>query len=58
MIVDFDIEGVIMEVVKKVLPTLTTGVADISACCWAPENESDIKAIFQISHGMAEHSKR
>lgn len=48
-----------MEVVKKVISyTSTTGVADISACCWAPENESDIKAIFQISHGMAEHSKR
>ncbi len=25
---------------------------------WLPENEADIKAVIQISHGMAEHSAR
>lgn len=33
-----------------------SAVADIFARCWYPENE--VKAIFQISHGMAEHGER
>lgn len=33
-----------------------SGVADIFARCRYPENE--VKAIFQISHGMAEHGER
>jgi len=33
-----------------------SGIANIFARCWYPENE--VKAIFQISHGMAEHGER
>lgn len=33
-------------------------LAYIFAQCWRPENDSDVKAIFQITHGMAEHSDR
>ena len=33
-----------------------SGIADIFARCLYPENE--VKAIFQISHGMAEHGER
>lgn len=33
-----------------------SGVANIFARCWYPENE--VKAVFQISHGMAEHGER
>ena len=33
-----------------------SGVANVFARCWCPENE--VKAIFQISHGMAEHGER
>lgn len=35
-----------------------SGVADIFARKWTPEDESGIKAIFQIVHGMAEHGER
>lgn len=35
-----------------------TGLSDIYARCWAPDNDSDVKAIFQICHGMAEHLER
>ncbi len=34
-----------------------TGVADIFARSWAPE-DGEIKAVLQISHGMAEHGER
>ena len=34
-----------------------TGVADIFARSWAPE-EKEIKGVLQISHGMAEHGER
>lgn len=33
-----------------------SGVANVFARCWYPENE--VKAVFQISHGMAEHGER
>lgn len=33
-------------------------LAYIYAQCWRPENDADVKAIFQITHGMAEHSDR
>lgn len=36
----------------------TTGVADIYAQSWAPADSNDVKAIFQMVHGMAEHSDR
>ncbi len=34
-----------------------TGLADVFVRCWAP-SDTDPKAIFQISHGMAEHGER
>lgn len=36
----------------------TTGVSDIYACSWTPKDPAQIKGIFQIAHGMAEHSER
>ena len=36
----------------------TTGLADIYYRCWAPADPADIKAVFQIAHGMAEHIER
>ncbi|HZJ77660.1 MAG TPA: alpha/beta hydrolase [Clostridia bacterium] len=36
----------------------TTGVSDIYARSWAPADSSEIKAVFQIAHGMAEHGER
>ncbi|MCR5484089.1 MAG: lysophospholipase [Clostridiales bacterium] len=36
----------------------TTGVGNIFARSWAPEDPSNVKAIFQIAHGMAEHGER
>lgn len=35
-----------------------SSLAYIYAQSWAPENKEDIKAVFQITHGMAEHSDR
>ncbi len=35
-----------------------SGLADIHAASYKPENESSIKAVFQIAHGMAEHLER
>lgn len=34
-----------------------TGLAEVFVRCWAP-SDTDPKAIFQISHGMAEHGER
>lgn len=36
----------------------TTGLADINYRCWAPADPEQIKAVFQIAHGMAEHIER
>ncbi len=36
----------------------TTGVGNIFARSWTPEDESSVKAVFQIAHGMAEHGER
>lgn len=36
----------------------SSGLAHIFAQSWAPEKREDVKAIFQITHGMAEHSDR
>ncbi len=35
-----------------------TGLADIYAVSWAPDDTTRIKAVFQIMHGMAEHLER
>ena len=31
---------------------------DIFAIKWSPDNESDIKAVIQLNHGMSEHKER
>ena len=45
-----------MEIIRKEysLPS-KSGIADVYARCWTPENP---KAIIQIAHGMAEHGER
>lgn len=35
-----------------------SGLCDIKAWQWCPDNDSDIKAVLQIHHGMAEHCDR
>lgn len=45
-----------MEIIRKEYSVPSkSGVADVYARCWMPENP---KAIFQIAHGMAEHGER
>ena len=45
-----------MEIIRKEYSVPSkSGVADVYARCWMPENP---KAIFQIVHGMAEHGER
>ncbi|MPM84797.1 Monoacylglycerol lipase [bioreactor metagenome] len=36
----------------------STGLSHIYYQSWTPENPEDVKGIFQIAHGMAEHSDR
>ena len=47
-----------MNIVRKeyTYPSVT-GVADIFARSWSPEN-GEIKAVVQLAHGMAEHGER
>lgn len=35
-----------------------SGIADIYAKCYAPENPAEVKGVMQIAHGMAEYGKR
>lgn len=35
-----------------------SGLAEISALSYKPEDESQIRGVFQIAHGMAEHKER
>ncbi len=35
-----------------------TGVCDIFARSWAPADDSRVKAVIQVAHGMAEHGER
>lgn len=46
-----------MEIIRKeyTVPS-KSGISDIYARCWLPAD--GVKAIFQISHGMAEHGER
>ena len=48
-----------MATIKKefTFPSVS-GLCDISAMSFVPEDESSIKAVFQIAHGMAEHKER
>lgn len=36
----------------------SSGLSDIYAQSWAPSSSNAVKVIFQIAHGMAEHSNR
>ncbi len=48
-----------MEIVRKEYSySSATGLCNIYARSWAPEDKDDVKAIFQIAHGMAEHGER
>lgn len=48
-----------MEIIREEYKFLsTTGVCDVFARSWAPADESKIKAIIQVAHGMAEHGER
>lgn len=42
---------------KEYLFPSVTDLADIYARCWLPE-DGDIKAVIQVTHGMAEHGDR
>ena len=48
-----------MNVIKEEIsfPSVS-GLADISALSYKPEDRSQIRAVFQIAHGMAEHKER
>lgn len=47
-----------MEIIRKEYTYLSsTGVANIFARSWAPA-DGEIKAVFQLIHGMAEHGER
>lgn len=35
-----------------------SGLADIHAASYVPENKADVKAVIQVAHGMAEHLER
>lgn len=47
-----------MAVIKEYKYPSKTGLADIYAKGWLPEDPSTVKALFQITHGMAEHADR
>ena len=36
----------------------TTGLCDVFARSWAPADESKVRGIIQVAHGMAEHGER
>jgi len=43
---------------SKTFTFKTKDLTDIVTYNWLPENDKDIKAVVQLSHGMAEHGKR
>ena len=47
-----------MSVRKEYSYPSKTGLANIYAVSWAPDDASQVKAVFQIMHGMAEHLER
>lgn len=47
-----------MNIIKEYSFKSTSGLSDVYTRCWLPENTAGIKAVFQMAHGMAEHSKR
>ena len=47
-----------MAVKKEFYFPSVSGLADIHACSFLPEDKESIKAVIQIAHGMAEHLER
>lgn len=47
-----------MAIKKEFYFPSVSGLADIHACSFFPEDKSTVKAVFQITHGMAEHLER
>lgn len=47
-----------MSTVKEFTFESVSGLGNVYVRCHLPDDISNVKAIFQISHGMAEHSKR
>ena len=47
-----------MEIIRKEFSVPSkSGITNVFARCWSPADE-EVKAVFQISHGMAEHGER
>lgn len=47
-----------MAVKKEFFFPSVSGLADIHACSFFPEDKESVKAVIQIAHGMAEHLER
>ena len=48
-----------MEIVKNTINFQSvTGLADINAISWTPNDSANVKGVIQIAHGMAEHMDR
>lgn len=47
-----------MAVKKEFYFPSVSGLADIHACSFFPEDKESVKAVIQIAHGMAEHLER
>ncbi|MBQ4631622.1 MAG: lysophospholipase [Clostridia bacterium] len=48
-----------MEIIREEYKYLSaTGVGDVFARSWSPADESQVKGIIQVAHGMAEHGER
>lgn len=50
--------GIFMAVKKEFFFPSVSGLADIHACSFFPEDKERVKAVIQIAHGMAEHLER
>lgn len=50
--------GIFMAVKKEFFFPSVSGLADIHACSFFPEDKESVKAVIQIAHGMAEHLER
>lgn len=50
--------GIFMAVKKEFFFPSVSGLADIHACSFFPEDKESVRAVIQIAHGMAEHLER
>lgn len=50
--------GFFMAVKKEFFFPSVSGLADIHACSFFPEDKESVRAVIQIAHGMAEHLER